>query len=466
MKNQNLLICLFVFVIFCIGCTSKQNNALLVSKVNPRYFTDNSGKAVYLTGSHTWNNLVEMTETEGMNTFDYEAYLKFLKSYNHNFFRLWKWDMVNWNTAGNKEKNSRNLIVYPQPWLRTGSEKASDGKPKFDLTKFNPEYFERLKARVEAADKLNIYVSVMLFEGWGLQFSPGSFQNHPFHPSNNINKTLPESFPDSLRLEIYELKHENITRLQEAYVCEVINTVTGFDNVLYEISNENHPASLDWQYQMIQFVKQVEQEMGNSHPVGMTFQYKGGKNSALLNSLADWISPNPEGGYRDNPPANTGSKIIVADTDHLGGIWGTRQWVWKSFLRGLNPVFMDPYDGKILEKGAGSDWAEEVRVAMGHTLHFAEKMDLINMVPTETLSSSGFCLVKEGQEYLIYIPEGKDVKLNLSSVSGEFTVEWFNPIDGTISQGKMVSGNREITLGSPFSANEAVVYLKTKKDKK
>ena len=29
---------------------------------NPRYFTDGSGKAIYLTGSHTWNNLQEMSK--------------------------------------------------------------------------------------------------------------------------------------------------------------------------------------------------------------------------------------------------------------------------------------------------------------------------------------------------------------------------------------------------------------------
>src|SRR5262245_12059151 len=33
---------------------------LTVSTVNPRYFSDPSGRAVYLTGAHTWNNLVDM----------------------------------------------------------------------------------------------------------------------------------------------------------------------------------------------------------------------------------------------------------------------------------------------------------------------------------------------------------------------------------------------------------------------
>ena len=39
-----------------------------------------------------------------------------------------------------------------------------DGKPKFDLTKFDPAYFERLRSRVEAAGQRGIYTSVMLFE--------------------------------------------------------------------------------------------------------------------------------------------------------------------------------------------------------------------------------------------------------------------------------------------------------------
>src|SRR5262245_14572392 len=34
---------------------------LRVSTVNPRYFTDGSGKAIFLTGSHTWGNLQDYT---------------------------------------------------------------------------------------------------------------------------------------------------------------------------------------------------------------------------------------------------------------------------------------------------------------------------------------------------------------------------------------------------------------------
>ena len=51
----------------------------------------------------------------------------------------------------------------------------------------------------------------------------------------------------------------------------------------------------------------------------MTFQYKAGSNKALFDGPADWISPNGEGGYSDDPPVNDGRKVVLSDTDHLRG---------------------------------------------------------------------------------------------------------------------------------------------------
>ena len=62
-----------------------------------------------------------------------------------------------------------------------------DGKPKFDLTKFNPAYFDRLRARVQVAGARGIYVSVMLFGGmWGTEHV-STWRGHPFNRENNID---------------------------------------------------------------------------------------------------------------------------------------------------------------------------------------------------------------------------------------------------------------------------------------
>ena len=128
---------------------------------------------------------------------------------------------------------------------------------------------------------------------------------------------------------------------QQAYVRKLIDTVGDLDNVLYEISNESPSSSVQWQYNIINYIKSYEAGRSKQHPVGMTVPWPGGSNSHVFNGPADWVSPNSENGFKDNPPTNNGSKVILIDTDHLWGGGGDIAWVWKSFARGHNPIFMD-----------------------------------------------------------------------------------------------------------------------------
>ncbi|MCU0871263.1 MAG: hypothetical protein MUE50_02865 [Pirellulaceae bacterium] len=443
----------------CLGGEAKPTSGpLRKHPSNPRYFTDDTGRAILLTGSHTWNNLVDMGPTDPPATFDYDKYLDWLAAYPHNFFRLWTWDLLSWDTRGNREKEPLVHFASPHPWKRTGPGVALDGKPKFDLEAFDDAYFTRLGERVAAAQRRGIYAAVMLFEGWGLQFSPGAWKQHPFHPANNISLIDGDLDGDGNGLEIHTGRSLDITGLQKAYVRKVIDTVNGFDNVLYEISNENHPASTAWQYELIRFIHDYEKTLPKQHPVGMTFQYKGGSNKSLFDSPADWISPNPDGGYRDDPPPADGSKVIVNDTDHLWGIGGNAGWVWKSFLRGLNPIFMDPYDGRVLSRGADPQWPESVRQALGHVLSWSRRVNLAAMAPHGELASSKYCLANPGVEYLIYRP-ASIVNLTVKLPARTFAVTWFD-----IANGREVPAEPVRNVGSQYGFTspvdgDAVLYL-------
>ena len=323
---------------------------LRVHPENPRYFTDNGGKAIYLTGSHTWQNLMDFV-AEGDQPFDYTGYLDMMEENGHNFMRMWTWEQTRMGAW-----TADTIYASPNPFARTGPGLANDGEPKFDLTKYNPAYFERLRHRVEEAGRRGIYVSVMLFNGWSLDRIDSKVGNpFPFQPynfANNINNIgapeTPQDYDDRPSLHSLMIAPE-LLALQETYVTHVIETVNDLDNVLYEIINEG--GSIVWQHHMINFIKETERGMPKQHPVGMTHIFDPTRgNQFLFDSPADWISPNDVdfeweygnstvvSSYKTDPPDAKGKKIVFTDTDHLWGHGGNHIWVWKSFLRGANPI--------------------------------------------------------------------------------------------------------------------------------
>jgi regulation of enolase protein 1 (concanavalin A-like superfamily) len=441
------------------------NGPLRVSSANPRYFEDRNGKAILVTGSHTWGSMQDVGPSDPPVPWNYAAYLDFLQRYNHNFFRLWIWEQARYSEMGPE-------WFSPTIYERTGPGNALDGKPKFDLNRFNPVFFDRLNSRVRDAQQRGIYVAIVLFDGWSVdpQKTANVWRGHPLNSANNINNINGDPNNDGNGSESHELAVPAITELQKAYIRRVIDTVNQYDNVLYEISNESHAGSKEWQYELIRYIKQYQQSKPNQHVVGMTVAYPNGSNDDLYNSPADWISPN--GSINDamfNPPVADGRKVVVADTDHFCGLCEQADdfWVWRSFTRGQHPILMDVYqqEGYTIPdtRWYSYDW-ESVRRNMGYARRYAERMDLKNMVPRRTdVCSTDFCLVSNGganRELLVFAPTGGSFNVNLSGMSGQFDVEWFSPETGNTTTGSPVSGGGNRSFSTPFGG-KSVLYLKS-----
>jgi hypothetical protein len=449
---------------------------LVVSAANPRYFTvaSDEQKAVYLTGSHIWNNLHDgMGPGKGCaeppERFDYGAYLDFLVEHGHNFVRLWRWEQFKSQAAG----GDLHLCMTPQPWARTGPAAATDGKPKFDLDRFDEAFFGRLRDRVAAAGERGIYVAVMFFDGFGLHLSPAPdhVEGHPFFAANNINDVGIGSILDYQVLPL----DPRVQQLQQAYLRKVVDTLGDLPNLLWEVANESSgggkadPAfaqmlgltgipewgdSTAWQYWVIDTVKRHEEAMGyDRHPIGMTMQYPVPDqikvNQPLYASRAEWISPGyddevfadggvpqapgaPPSRWLVDPPAADGRKVIINDTDHYA-LGGDALWAWKSFLRGLHPILMDfgllggvnPPDSSA---GGPMSYAafEPARWALGDTRRFAQRTNLLEMRPRQDLSSTGYALANPGREYLVLQPNEAAGSFTVLLEPGTYTAEWFS----------------------------------------
>jgi hypothetical protein len=490
---------------------------LAVSTRNPRYFTPTSGpragRAVYLTGSHIWNNLHDgmgpgpdgPAEPERL---DYEAYLRFLADRGHNFIRLWRWEHIRSQAAG----GNYHLEMTPQPWARTGPGTGRDGKPRFDLERFDDAFFDRLRHRVVAAGELGMYVGVMLFEGWALHLSPppDQIEGHPCHAGNNVNGIAATSIDD---LQVLPLD-PRVRAIQEAYVRRVVDTVGDLPNVLWEVANESSgdgavtrefaamlgmdetPVwgdSTAWQYWVIDVVQRYERERGyDAHPIGMTMQFPVADqtrvNEPLLRSRADWISPgyddeiftgggnpmapgSPPSRWFADPPVADGAKVVISDTDHYAPGHGDALWAWKSFLRGHHPILMDfgliaglePAEPPPADSGVPPfEFYEAARWAMGDTRRYAERVGLVDMQPRRDVASTGYALVHPGSEYLVLEPNGDGRTFTVDLPAGSYAVEWFDVTARETTTGAPLTVDRATATGftAPFASGAAVLYLR------
>ena len=487
---------------------------LAVSAMNPRYFSvgPNGREAVYLTGSHVWNNLHDGMGpgaecANAPEPLDFDAYLDFLEEHGHTFIRLWRWEHCRSQAAG----GNFHLCMTPQPWARTGPGEAKDGEPKYDLERFDDAFFERLRDRVVRAGERGIYVDAMLFEGWALHLSPSPdhVEGHPFHALNNVNGISIGSIVD---YEVLPLDPK-VEEIQTVYIRRVVDTLHDLPNVLWEVANESSGGgkvdasfaemlgqegtpdwgdSTSWQYWVIDTIKQRESEMGyDSHPIGMTMQFPVADqtkvNAPLYDSVAEWISPgyddeafahgghpmapdSPPSRWLVDPPPADGTKVVVTDTDHYSPMYGDALWAWRSFLRGHHPILMDmgliggPQPPDPAAGGPMSYEAfEPARQAMGDTARLARRIALLEMEPRTDMSSTGYALATPGREYVVLQPEG-DRPFTVTLGPGTYEMEWFDLEQREWLDGGQikVDGEREVELQNPKSSGSAaVVHLRT-----
>jgi hypothetical protein len=436
---------------------------LVVDQANPRYFMDDTtGNVVYLAGSSTWNNGQQLN---GSN-FNYDQYLTYLQSNNNNFFRLWVFET---SKTSLPVANYAMVAVSPTIYARSSTPGATDGGNKFDLTQFNQTFFDNMRQRVVEAESRGMYVAVTLFNGFSVQ-QEGSYQDpwpyHYYNSANNVNAINGDPHHVGNGTEVDTLDVPAITALQEAYARKVVDTLHDLPNVLYEICNEAAGGSkqTQWENHFVNYLHTYEQTTyGVKHPVGFTSEYPNGNNADLFNSSADWIAPNNGApspyDYQFNPPPASGNKVIVADTDHLGGHWYLDpKFVWRSFAMGENVLFMDTYNQSYFNDPTSPQMVKN----MGYAIGYAGRMNLEADTPQPALSSTKYCLADASAtnpEYFVYLPSGGSAAVNLSATTQTLNVEWFDPNTDTTQQAGTVAGGTTRSFASPFGNHDAVLYL-------
>jgi hypothetical protein len=81
------------------------------------------------------------------------------------------------------------------------------------------------------------------------------------------------------------------------------------------------------------------------------------------------------------------------------------------------------------------------------------------MTPSTDLASTGYCLANPEREFLVFLPEGDFVTVDLSKVLGSLRAEWMHPVEGTIIPGGSVAGGKPRDLTRRSSVPQSSIFV-------
>jgi hypothetical protein len=405
--------------------TASPAGSLLAHVGSSPYFTTPDGAAHFLIADHTWNDNQTFS---ALGTFSFPAYLTYLQAQGANLILYWLW-------AGTTIVSPANGSVSPWPFNFSAG--------KWDVSSFNQTYFDKVAAAADAAKAAGIYLSVMLF----FDYDPNStygWATSVWNGANNINGTTTTNL-------LIEQASGATLALQEAYVAKMLDTLGQKTNVLYEIANESHndTTTASWESAIIDFIHAYQASHSLlAQPVGMSALIPNGSDAALTATNADWFAPS-ESAYISSPPAATGAKVALIDTDHVFGIGGDGIWAWRQFTRGQGGVMiMDDMHGSglsnIFDLNTPAYTTAETaeRLTNREIATVAATLNLAPMRAAGALSSTGFVLADAAtNQYVVLAPSGGTFTVNLSGSTGAtLNVSWVATATGAITSAGTVSG--------------------------
>lgn len=442
---------------------------------NPHYFRFRGRPAVVITSGEHYGALINQD-------FDYRTYFATLASDGLNGTRVFSGAAYvepqgAFNIARNTLAPAQGRFLAP--WARSEQPGYAGGGNRFDLTRFNPDYFTRLADLMEEASRHGIIVEMNLFcpfygeEQWALS---------PFHAQNNVN-----GWTASARTDVYTLDRSGpLLAVQMAFVERIVRELNRFDNLYWEICNEPYfgGVTLEWQYAIAEKIAELERGLPHRHLISRNVA-NAGRDDLLAGHGKVWTE-HPAvlilNFHYSNPPLvvplNYGLDRAIGENET--GFRGTadeyyRREAWEFMLAGgalfnhLDYSFTVGHeDGSFTnpetQPGGGS---AALRRQFGILKRFIEGFDFVRMRPDNTVIRGGIprggraqTLAEPGRQYAIYVREGEALELELKLPPGNYRYAWLDPRTGdTTGSGDLQVTEAAFPLAAPAYSGEIALRI-------
>ena len=411
---------------------------------------------------------------------------------------------------------------YVAPFERIGPDLAHDGQPKYDLTRWNAEFFQRLHGFLQLASDHGIVVEVVLLSN---SYDENIWKLNPLHAGNNINGTEACTWP-----EIMTRRHPCLFEWQCAHARKIVEETRQYDNVIYEICNEPggygpdapgkpRPEEVNaWLSDLVEVIRAADTpggqghliagqeasrvgdsfassahavdhalsempvDIANAHPLPHT-QYKGEdydlgwfmSGQLRLRELQRFMLDT----YEQPRPLNLDEDNAATQYRDLTGWTVHRKRAWTTLFCGGH---YDMIDFSILPlRETGTEESNRcLRTWFGHLAMFVHEIDLVHARPLpgwlqcdrSEIVASVFAI--EGRNYCFYLADGRETGdagcgdplatvLSFDLPDTPFQVAMFSPVTGLHSPWIDFSGGTRCRLETPVFKHDLVVHLRQRK---
>lgn len=187
---------------------------------------------------------------------------------------------------------------YEQPFARCGEGTAWDGLSRYDLTKPNQWYWQRLREFADKTDEMGIFLFHQHYFQHNILEAGAHWVDCPWRPVNNVNRTsFPEPVPFAgdkrvfMAEQFYNEEDPALRPLHRQYIRMCLEQMKDQPNVVHLISDE-YTGPLHFTRFWLQTIAEWEQETGR-HPLVALSCTKDAQDAILadpvLNKVVDII---------------------------------------------------------------------------------------------------------------------------------------------------------------------------------
>ncbi len=437
-----------IILLMLVTSPAAADKTLALHPENPHYFLFRGKPAVLVTSGEHYGAVLNRD-------FDYIPYLDELQARKFNLTRTFSG--VYREVPGSFGIVDNTLAPaqgrYLCPWARSDTPGAGDGGNKFDLAKWDADYFARLKDFLTEAGKRGIVVELPLF---CTLYDDKLWAVNPMNAANNV-----QGVGKVGRLDVYTLKDKGLTAAQENLVRKLAAELKDFDNLYYEVCNEPYFGGVTqaWTDRIIAVLGEAERDLPAPHLIAQNiangskkiekpnphvsifnFHYATPPNTVALNARLNKVIGDDETGFRgtsDLPYRTEAWDFLLAG----GGVYSNLDYSFScKHPGGTAKVTTSP-------GGGGPALRKQLQILK----EFMDGLDFVSMRPDNSVVKDGRitaslsgnppeakatvrALVAPGRMYAIYVHGGTQAMLDLELPAGKYRAEWINTKTGAVDK--------------------------------